>query len=92
MDHIAVVALMALFATGAHAAMLEGMIAAPLGLLLAKLPAWLHKPTHTCPPCMCLIWGTGAWFAIGAHTAFDWWVLPVHIIAAAGLAWVINKE
>lgn len=89
LDHVAVVALMALVAGGAHTAMLEGMILERLGKLFAKMPAFLHKPTHTCPPCMVSLWGTATWFAVGG---FSLWYLPLHIFAACGLAAYLNRE
>lgn len=92
-EHLIIVVLMALVSYGAHIAMQDGMIAARLGRLFAKLPTALHKPTHTCPPCCVSTWGTSVWLGLvlGLGLGFPIWTLPIHIIAAAGLAAYLNK-
>ena len=91
MIHLTFIAVMALVAQGAYAAQQEGMILHSLSRLFAKLPTWTHKPTHTCPVCMVSVWGVPALFYL-AHfggLCLDPWLLPVYLLAAAGLNWIL---
>jgi hypothetical protein len=87
--HIALILIMAFTAQGAYAAMQQGMILSWLGYAFQALPTWLHKPTHTCPVCMVSVWGIPAAFYVAAVTGthIDPLLLPVYLLAAAGINW-----
>lgn len=89
LDHVAYVFIMAFAAHGAYAAMQDGMILAALGRLLSRLPLWLHKPTHTCSVCMVSGWGVPVLLYVAWVTgaSVDPFMVPVYILAAAGLNW-----
>ena len=89
MDHIAYIFIMAFVAQGAYAAMQDGMILAAIGRLLSRLPLWMHKPTHTCSVCMVSIWGIPAllYVAWATGASVDLLILPVYLLASAGLNW-----
>ncbi len=89
MTHLTFIIVMALVAQGAYAAMQEGMVLHPVGRLLALLPLWLHKPTHTCPVCMVSAWGLPALYYTSYFTAapIEVALLPIYLLAAAGINW-----
>lgn len=90
-DHAITAIVMALFAYGAHIAMQEGMILHPLARLFASAPTWAHKPLFACPPCMCSAWGIPVWLAITPDQLHSLAYLPIHILAAAGIAAYLNR-
>ena len=87
-EHIAIVALMALVAHGAHTVQQDGMILERLGKLWAFLPSFWQKPLWTCPPCMCSVWGIPTALIVAPDL---WPFLPIHLFAAAGLAAYLNR-
>ena len=89
--HAITTLIMALVAYGAHIAMQEGMILHPLAKLFAHAPTWAHKPLFACPPCMCSAWGVPVWFAITPDPLHSLAYLPIHILAAAGIAAYLNR-
>lgn len=90
-DHAIAPLIMALVAFGAHIAMQEGMILHQLAKLFAHAPTWAHKPLFACPPCMCSAWGIPVWFAITPGPLHSLAYLPIHILAAAGIAAYLNR-
>lgn len=82
---------MAIVAYGAYIAMEEGMILNPLAKLFARAPLWLHKPLFACPPCMCSAWGIPVWLFITNDPLASLAYLPIHILAAAGIAAYLNR-
>lgn len=90
-EHLLTAVIMALVAYGAHIAMEDGMILHPLAKLFARAPLWLHKPLFACPPCMCSAWGVPVWFVITPEPLASLAFLPIHILAAAGIAAYLNR-
>lgn len=90
-DHAIAPLIMALVAFGAHIAMQEGMILHQLAKLFTHAPTWAHKPLFACPPCMCSAWGIPVWFAITPGPLHSLAYLPIHILAAAGIAAYLNR-
>lgn len=88
--HVGMAALMASVAYGAHIVQQDGMILQGLGKFWHRiLPStFWEKPFWTCPPCMCSIWGIPVWIIAGD---FAWYLLPIHLIAAAGIAAYMNR-
>ena len=87
-EHLTIIAIMAFVAYGAHIAMQEEMILHPLAKVLTRAPQWAHKPLFACPPCMCSAWGV----PVALIMAPDLWpYLPIHLLAAAGLAAWLNR-
>lgn len=86
-EHLTVIVVMALVATGAHIVQEDGMVLHPLTKLWHHLPTFLHKPTFTCPVCMVSVWGIPAALCIGAAPM----CLPVYLMASAGLAAYLNR-
>lgn len=87
-EHLAVIALMALVAYGAHIVMQEEMILHPLAKVFERAPQWARKPLYACPPCMCSLWGIPAALFMAPNL---WAFLPIHLLAAAGLAAWLNR-
>lgn len=89
MSHLAIIAVMAMVAQGAYASMQEGMVLHPVGRLLARLPLWLHKPTHTCPVCMVSGWGLPAiaYTQYFSGEPITLALVPIYLLAAAGINW-----
>jgi hypothetical protein len=87
--HIGLILIMAFVAQGAYAAMQQGMILSWLGFAFHALPTWLHKPTHTCPVCMVSVWGIPTVFYVAdlSGLTIDPMMLPVYLLAAAGINW-----
>lgn len=89
MGILTVIAVMALAASGAFISMGEGMILAPLGKFLWKVPEpWRHA-LASCQRCMVSVWGTAAVYALGI--APEWYLLPVYWIGAAGLQEMVQR-
>ena len=90
--HIVYVLLMAFVAQGAYATMQQGMILEWMGCALEALPTWLHKPTHTCPVCMVSVWGIPTAFYVAelGGLTIDPMMLPVYLLAAAGINWATS--
>lgn len=89
MDQLTVIAVMAIVASGAFISMGEGMVLAPLGTLLWKVPEPFRHPLASCQRCMVSVWGTGAVFALGMMP--EWYLLPVYWLCAAGLQELIQR-
>lgn len=49
----------------------EGHILHKLGIVLEKLPEWLHKPVFTCPICMTFWYGILICWVLG----FQFWLV-----------------
>ncbi len=86
--HLAIVALMALVATGAYEVQQEGMILERLGKFWAFLPSFWQKPFWTCPTCMVSVWGIPAALIVAPS---QWMFIPLYLFAAAGLSAYLNK-
>ena len=86
-DHVLIIALMALVATGAHYAQQEGMALHFLARMWQRLPSWVQKPLWTCPICMVSVWGIPAALWMGADPCN----LPLYLLASAGLAAYLNR-
>jgi hypothetical protein len=86
-DHVLIVALMAMVAQGAYASQQEGMILHVLTKVWGYLPTYLHKPTFTCPICMVSVWGVPTALVLGAEPM----LLPIYLLASAGINWMIPQ-
>jgi hypothetical protein len=86
-DHVLIVALMAMVAQGAYASQQEGMILHLLTKVWGYLPTYLHKPTFTCPICMVSVWGVPTALVLGA----DPMLLPIYLLASAGINAILNQ-
>lgn len=89
MDHLAIVAVMALVPLGAWVAMGEGMALHWLYKIIERLPKWVNKPLGTCPRCMCSAWGIPA--ALVTFADLNPWLLPLYLFAAVGLQEAVHK-
>ena len=89
MDHLAIIAVMALVPLGAHVAMGEGMVLQWWWNALNSLPAFLAKPLGHCPRCMVSAWGIPA--ALLAFPDLNLWLLPVYLLAACGLQEAVDR-
>lgn len=68
LDHLGIIALMALVATGAYEVQQDGMILQRLGKFWSFLPSFWQKPLWTCAVCMCSVFGIPIWVALtGVH-------------------------
>jgi hypothetical protein len=86
-DHVLIVAIMAMVAQGAYASQQEGMILHLLTKVWGYLPSYLHKPTFTCPICMVSVWGVPTALVLGAEPM----LLPIYLLASAGINWMIPQ-
>lgn len=86
-DHVLIVAIMAMVAQGAYASQQEGMILHLLTKVWGYLPTYLHKPTFTCPICMVSVWGVPTALVLGAEPM----LLPIYLLASAGINWMIPQ-
>jgi hypothetical protein len=86
-DHVLIVALMAMVAQGAYASQQEGMILHLLTKVWGYLPTYLHKPTFTCPICMVSVWGIPTALVLGAEPM----LLPIYLLASAGINSIVNQ-
>ena len=86
-DHVLIVALMAMVAQGAYASQQEGMILHLLTKVWGYLPTYLHKPTFTCPICMVSVWGIPTALVLGAEPM----LLPIYLLASAGINAIVNQ-
>jgi hypothetical protein len=86
-DHVLIVALMAMVAQGAYASQQEGMILHLLTKVWGYLPTYLHKPTFTCPICMVSVWGVPTALVLGAEPM----LLPIYLLASAGINAIVNQ-
>ena len=86
-DHVLIVALMAMVAQGAYASQQEGMILHLLTKVWGYLPTYLHKPTFTCPICMVSVWGVLTALVLGAEPM----LLPIYLLASAGINAIVNQ-
>jgi hypothetical protein len=88
-DHLTTPVVMALVAVGAYVVQQEGMVLGRLPDLWKRLPPFWQKPFWTCPPCMCSVWGIPAWLLVTDHR---WALLPVDLLMAAGIAYIIANK
>ena len=79
---------MALVAQGAYISQQEGMILHVLTKVWRYLPAYLQKPTFTCPICMVSVWGIPTWAIVDCTNAH---LLPIYLLAAAGINEITNR-
>jgi hypothetical protein len=86
-DHVLIVAIMAMVAQGAYASQQEGMILHLLTKVWGYLPTYLHKPTFTCPICMVSVWGVPTALVLGAEPM----LLPIYLLASAGINSIVNQ-
>ena len=86
-DHVLIVAIMAMVAQGAYASQQEGMILHVLTKVWGYLPTYLHKPTFTCPICMVSVWGVPTALVLGAEPM----LLPIYLLASAGINAIVNQ-
>ena len=106
MNHLIIIAVMALVARGAFVSMGEKMILEPLGKLVALIP-WegLRKPLGSCSYCMVSAWGITAACALDLLPCpeivwYDWFpmihwdVFPeiiVYLLCAVGLQSMMER-
>lgn len=94
-DHLVNIAAMSLTALGAHVAMGEGMVLAPLHNAMERLhlPVWVRKPLTLCPRCMVSVWGTAALLVLGWRPSapHDLAMWAVYALCAVGLQEAIDK-
>lgn len=88
-EHLSIIAVMALVPLGAWVAMGEGMVLEWLHKLLVKLPPFVAKPFATCSRCMVSVWGIPA--ALVTFPDLNILLLPVYMLAACGLQYVIDR-
>ena len=90
MNHLIIIAVMALVARGAFVAMGPSMVFEPLGKLVALIP-WegLRKPLGSCSYCMVSAWGIPAVYALGLAPL--WYLLPVYLLCAVGLQSMMER-
>jgi len=86
-DHVLIVAIMAMVAQGAYVSQQEGMILHLLTKVWGYLPTYLHKPTFTCPICMVSVWGVPTALVLGAEPM----LLPIYLLASAGINSIVNQ-
>jgi hypothetical protein len=90
MNHLEIIAVMALAPLGAWVAMGEGMVLEWWAKLAQKhLDDFWSKPLATCPRCMCSAWGIPA--ALLVFPDLNPWLLPVYLLAAVGLQEAIHR-
>ena len=89
MQHLEIVAVMALVPLGAWIAMGDGMVMEWWSKAFSKLPDIISKPLATCPRCMVSAWGIPA--ALLAFPELNLWLLPVYLLAACGLQEAIHR-
>jgi hypothetical protein len=90
MEHLVIIAVMALVPMGAWLAMSEGMVLGWMyNFLDWLLPPILAKPLVTCKRCMCSAWGIPSAFLVVPN--LDPWLLPVYLLAAVGLQEAIDR-
>jgi len=86
-DHVLIVAIMAMVAQGAYVSQQEGMILHLLTKVWGYLPTYLHKPTFTCPICMVSVWGVPTALVLDAEPM----LLPIYLLASAGINSIVNQ-
>jgi hypothetical protein len=90
MQHLEIIAVMALVPLGAWVAMGEGMVLEWWAkFITTKVPPFWAKPLATCARCMVSAWGIPAAFL--TFTDLDPWLLPVYILGAVGLQEAIHR-
>jgi len=90
MQHIEIIAVMALVPLGAFVAMGEGMVLEWWSKLVEKqVGDFWSKPLAACPRCMVSAWGIPA--ALLAFPDMNLWLLPVYILAACGLQEAVHQ-
>jgi hypothetical protein len=89
MDHLEIIAVMALVPLGAWVAMGQGMVLEWWAKLVSTLPAFFQKPLATCPRCMVSAWGIPA--ALLTFPDLNLWLLPVYLLAACGIQEAIHR-
>jgi hypothetical protein len=90
MNHLIIIAVMALVARGAFVAMGPSMILFPLSNVLARIEyEWIRKPLGSCSYCMVSAWGIPAVYALGLAPL--WYLLPVYLLCAVGLQSMMER-
>ena len=88
-EHLTVIAVMALVASGAYVSMGNGMALAWFRVLAERIPEPWRHPLSSCSYCMVSVWGTAAVYAL--CIAPVWYTLPVYWLCAAGLQSLFSK-
>ena len=88
-EHIGIIILMALVASGAYHVQQDGMILERLGKFWASfLPSFWQKPFWTCSVCMVSVWGIPTALIVLYVPA----LMPlVYLFSAAGVAAYLNR-
>jgi len=90
MQHLEIIAVMALVPLGAWVAMGEGMVLERWAkFITANVPPFWTKPLATCARCMVSAWGIPA--ALLTFPDLNPWLLPIYILAAVGLQEAIHR-
>jgi hypothetical protein len=89
-DHLEIIAVIALVPLGAWIAMGEGMVLEWWSRFVSdNFLTWFAKPLATCPRCMVSAWGIPA--ALLTFPDLNLWLLPVYLLAACGLQEAIHR-
>lgn len=89
MEHIEIIAVMALVPLGAWTAMGEGMVLEWVPRVCRHMPVWIQKPLTSCPRCMVSAWGIPA--ALLVFPDLNLWLLPVYMLGACGLQELLHR-